>query len=192
MFVDHRNRMNDPVTGRWTTRDPLTYNRQVLGGTIIKPVGADRTAGRPQIQTIESGIIPAGLGSTFHLWVGSPMGVSADPTDPPSGSLFEFGDSAPSCQADPQGLLVSWGTLCNFLGICRDCGWMAHFHQGDWISIRSTRIHCCSPHFTPPSGWHYDCFSPAVFADKNCCCVPDFNIYSALHLICDVIPALLR
>jgi hypothetical protein len=34
MLVDNRNRINDPVTGRWTTRDPSPYNGVLLATAV--------------------------------------------------------------------------------------------------------------------------------------------------------------
>ena len=183
--------MNDPVTGRWMTRDPIAYDPGIISARAVDVRANDPINSPPRAQASTSGIMTAPTATVMVPWS---SGASADFTDYSEllhGRAFEYLDSTPSCRVDPSGLL-SWGTLCNCLGICRDCGWGASLHPGDWISIRSTKIRCCSPHFTPPSGWHYDCFSPAISADENCCCVYDFGIWSALHLICDVMPAVLK
>ena len=44
MVNDHRARMNDPATGRWLTRDPLWYNRPLIGlGNLPVSVYLDRS-----------------------------------------------------------------------------------------------------------------------------------------------------
>jgi hypothetical protein len=74
--------MNDPVTGRWTTRDPLNYDAQVSASTVMG-TGSDPTI------TLRA----------QNLRRMRPISRST-----PSAQLFEFGMANPSRKQDPSGL----------------------------------------------------------------------------------------
>jgi len=99
MLNDHRARFNDPVTGRWVTRDPLDYNRVLVLPTV--PSNDVLRNSREASPTI------GGLAPSDKLWLSIhsfPAQIDFIPDD--GLYIYRFFSSSPTRRFDPSGYII--------------------------------------------------------------------------------------